>query len=144
MCKEKKEPLRECTRIILAQKRPSPTPFHPILTVSFTSRHRCHTVRGEGLWKAHYLTWRCKKCIQSGSHFHRHYLQRWRCLCHVIYWAALKSARLSPNLPNLENIRFFSFKSVFLLQRFCHCADYVTPEVTAQSLSQGLDKLEHE
>lgn len=49
----------------------------------------------------------------------------------------------SPNLPNLENIGFFSFKSVFLLHGFCHRADYVMPKVTAQGLSQELDKLEH-
>lgn len=84
-----------------------------------------------------------KTCIQSGSRFHLLYLQRWCCLGHVIHWAALKSARLFPDLPNLENIGFFSFKSVFLLHSSCHCADYVMPKVTAQGLSQELDKLEH-
>lgn len=113
------EPRRKCTRITsmynsMSQNSPSYSQFY---CLSYFL-DRCRTVcREQGLWKAQYLTHARREDLKWFSHpsalFAEVMLPE---PCDQL--SSLRIHQAFSNLPNLEHIGFFSFKSVFLLQRF--------------------------
>lgn len=145
MCEEKD--LKNHSENVLESPCPKTAPLPPNSAASLIIRHGCHTIsREQGLWKAQYLPSRCKKWGSKVVPTSICAVYRGDAAC------AMCSAEqpqnqlgFSPSLPNLEHIGFLSFKSVFLLQGFCHCVDYVWQRWRHKglNLSQESDKLEH-